>query len=138
MSKAAPANTELLHQVKDIVAAFVANNALGVAELPILISSTHAALRSLSDQQVQQTAAAPLTPAVPIKKSVTPEQILCLECGKAFVSVRRHLANAHGMTPDQYRDRWSLPESYPVVATSYSDRRSALAKESGLGRRPKG
>ncbi len=95
------------------------------------------ALRGLTESQQPEGGKEPLTPAVPIKKSVTGEHIVCLECGLAFVSIRRHLANAHNMTPVQYRERWNLPQSYPVVTPAYSQRRSALAKEIGLGRKPK-
>jgi predicted transcriptional regulator len=131
-------NTELMYQVKDIVAAYVSNNSLPAAELPRLISAAHAALSSLVHAHPSVPAVVePLTPAVPIKKSVTNEHIVCLECGKGFVSIKRHLANGHNMTPDQYRERWGLPQSYPVVTPSYSERRSALAKESGLGRKAK-
>jgi predicted transcriptional regulator len=137
MTEAMPPNTYLLYQVKDIVAAFVGNNSIAATDLPKLIISTHTALQGLSASPLPEAANEPLRPAVPVKKSVTDEHILCLECGKGFVSIRRHLANAHHMTPDQYRERWGLPQSYPVVTPSYSIRRSALAKESGLGRKAK-
>jgi predicted transcriptional regulator len=128
-------NLELLYRVKEIVAAYVSNNSLPASDLPKLIVASHAALHSLADPRLNTPASVdPLFPAVPIKKSVTPDRILCLECGKSFTSIKRHLANDHELTPQQYRTKWDLPEGYPMVAPAYSVRRSMLAKESGLGR----
>jgi predicted transcriptional regulator len=117
----------------DIVAAFVANNALPIAELPALIQSVHAALAQLASGSV---ISAPLEekkePAVSIRKSITPDYLVCLDDGKKFKSLRRHLATL-GLTPDEYRAKWSLPADYPMVAPNYAAQRSELAKRSGLG-----
>ena len=115
----------------EIVAAFVANNSLPIAELPGLINATHAALERLASgpldvaPQVEKK-----EPAVSIRKSLTPDFLVCLDDGKKFKSLRRHLATL-GMTPDQYRAKWGLP--YPMVAPNYAAARSQLAKRSGLG-----
>ena len=119
----------------DIVGAFVANNALPIADLPSLIQSVQAALEQLASRPV---IAAPLVekkePAVSIRKSITPDYLVCLDDGKKFKSLRRHLATL-GMTPDQYRAKWSLPTDYPMVAANYAARRSELAKQIGLGQK---
>ena len=117
----------------DIVAAYVANNALRVADLPALIQSVQAALAQLASGPV---IAAPLEekkePAVSIRKSITPDYLFCLDDGKKFKSLRRHLSTL-GMTPDQYRAKWSLPADYPMVAANYAAVRSEMAKRIGLG-----
>ena len=117
----------------EIVAAFVANNSLPIAELPGLIHATHTALErlasGLADTALQEEKK---EPAVSIRKSLTPDFLVCLDDGKKFKSLRRHLASL-GMTPDQYRDKWGLPSDYPMVAPNYSAARSELAKQSGLG-----
>jgi predicted transcriptional regulator len=117
----------------DIVAAFVANNALPIADLPSLIQSVHSALAQLASGPV---IAAPLEekkePAVFIRKSITPDYLVCLDDGKKFKSLRRHLSTL-GMTPDQYRAKWNLPSDYPMVAANYAAQRSELAKRFGLG-----
>lgn len=123
-----------LEQVAEIVSAYVSNNALSAADLPKLITTTHQALRTLSAKRAEPAAEEP-TPAVPVKKSVTPDFIVCLDDGKKFKSLKRHLTKL-GMTPAEYRTKWSLPESYPMVAPNYSATRSSLAKSSGLGRKP--
>lgn len=127
------ASDENLVLTADIVAAFVANNAISASDLPDLIGSVYAALGSLN----QSVAVPPnvLVPAVPIKKSVTPDFIVCLDDGKKFKSMKRHLAGL-GMTPDEYRAKWGLPMDYPMVAANYTAKRSALAISSGLGRKP--
>jgi predicted transcriptional regulator len=112
----------------DIVAAYVSNNPLPVGELPKLIGDIHAALKGIGAPVVKQE------PAVPIKKSVTPDFIICLEDGKKFKSLRRHL-QLFDLTPDQYRQKWNLPADYPMVAPTYAASRSALAKSIGLGRK---
>ena len=115
----------------ELVAAYVSHNSVPSGDLAALISSVHATLTKLGVD-----AAAPeaekLAPAVAIKKSVTPGYIVCLEDGKRFKSLKRHLAS-HGMTADQYRVKWNLPDSYPMVAPEYAAKRSALAKSLGLG-----
>lgn len=118
-----------------IVAVYVGNNTVGVADLPALIRSTYMAL-------VGTGSAVPATPdrpppAVPVKKSVTPDAIICLECGKGFKMLKRHLGTDHDLTVDGYRAKWSLPKDYPVVAPSYAAHRSQLAKDIGLGLKPK-
>jgi predicted transcriptional regulator len=125
---------ERLEQVAEIVSAYVSNNALSAADLPKLIATTHEALRALSAETAKPVAEE-LTPAVPVKKSVTPDFIICLDDGKKFKSLKRHLTQL-GMTPAEYRAKWGLPESYPMVAPNYSATRSSLAKSNGLGRKP--
>lgn len=120
----------LLDQTADIVSAFVANNAVPVADLPALIASTHAALVAL--YQPAPPAAEPLIPIVPIKKTVTPDHIISLEDGKPYKSLKRHLTN-RGLTPEDYRRKWGLPHDYPMVAATYAAQRSELAKSIGLG-----
>ena len=123
-----------LEQVAEIVSAYVSNNALSTADLPKLIAETHMALRSLATAELQPVVEE-VTPAVPIKKSVTPDFIICLDDGKRFKSLKRHLTQL-GMTPAEYRAKWGLPENYPMVAPNYSATRSSLAKSNGLGRKP--
>lgn len=123
-----------LEQVTEIVSAFVSKNSISPADLPKLIAETHQALRSLSDAEVQPVAEQ-LKPAVPIRRSITPDFIICLDDGKKYKSLKRHLS-VLGMTPDEYRAKWGLPSDYPMVAANYAATRSALAKSSGLGRRP--
>ncbi|BCM86646.1 MucR family transcriptional regulator [Methylobacterium indicum] len=126
------APTNHIQLAADIVAAFVSNNSLPVAELPVLIASVHSALGSLNHgEQAEQ--AEPLTPAVPIKKSIMPDYLVCLEDGKKFKSLKRHLRSRYGMTPEDYRARWNLSPDYPMVAPNYAAARSELAKTMGLG-----
>lgn len=127
-------DADRLEQVTEIVSAYVSNNAVSSADLPGLIAHTYEALRSLSTEEIQPVVEE-LKPAVPIKKSVTPDFIICLDDGKKFKSMKRHLAGL-GMTPDQYRAKWSLAKDYPMVAPNYAATRSALAKSAGLGRKP--
>jgi predicted transcriptional regulator len=117
--------------VAEIVSAYVSNHAVSATDLPGLISRTHSAMQSLS--VVAEQPAEDLKPAVPIKKSVTPDYIVCLDDGKRFKSMKRHLAGL-GMTPVEYRARWELASDYPMVAPNYAATRSALAKSNGLGR----
>jgi predicted transcriptional regulator len=124
---------ERLEQVAEIVSAYVSNNALSAADLPKLIATTHEALRALSEE-ASKPAVEELTPAVPVKRSVTPDFIICLDDGKKFKSLKRHLTQL-GTTPAEYRAKWGLPESYPMVAPNYSATRSSLAKSNGLGRK---
>jgi len=115
-----------------IVSAYVSNNAVPAAQLPALIASVDQSVRGLVGP-----AAAPraeLVPAVNPKRSIFPDFIICLEDGKKFKSLKRHLATDHGLTPQAYREKWGLPPDYPMVAPNYSQKRSALAKASGLGR----
>lgn len=116
----------------DIVSAFVSNNSVPVAELPALIASVHTALGRLSGTTPEEKVEL-LTPAVSVKRSVTPDYVICLEDGKKFKSLKRHLRTRYDMTPDQYRSKWNLPSDYPMVAPNYAAARSELAKNMGLG-----
>jgi predicted transcriptional regulator len=115
-----------------IVAAYVSHNTVASAEIPNLINQVYSALTRVSGNQVM-TAVEPLRPAVPVKRSVTSEHIVCLEDGKKFKSLKRHLRTQYSMTPEQYRDKWGLPPDYPMVAPNYAAARSQLAKQMGLG-----
>ena len=118
-----------------IVAAYVARNTVPVADLPTLISTVQTAL--VDAGKPAEAAAVPeeLKPAVPVKKSVTPEYIICLEDGKKLKMLKRHLTSSYGMTPDEYRAKWGLPADYPMVAPNYAKARSDLALKLGLGKR---
>jgi predicted transcriptional regulator len=121
--------------IADIVSAYVSNNAVPVEALPDLIASVAAAVGRLT-KDTTAVEAKPPRPAVPVRGSLTLDYIVCLEDGKKFKSIKRHLASRHGMTPDEYRAKWNLPADYPMVAPSYSAARSRLAKKMGLGRTP--
>lgn len=116
----------------DIVSAFVSNNSVPPSELSTLIGSVHAILGKLTQSQVEEKVE-PLTPAISVKRSITPDYIVCLEDGKKFKSLKRHLRTRYDMTPDQYRAKWSLASDYPMVAPNYAAARSELAKNMGLG-----
>jgi predicted transcriptional regulator len=116
----------------EIVSAYVGNNTTPASELPALIGQVHAALVRVSEGQAPATPAL-VKPAVPVKKSLTAEYIVCLEDGKKFKSLKRHLRSKYNMTPEQYREKWNLPADYPMVAPNYAVTRSALAKKMGLG-----
>lgn len=118
----------------DIVVAYVSNNSVPRAELASLIADVHAAIERLRTGTAQEPEAK-LTPAVSVKKSVTPDYIVCLEDGKKFKSLKRHLSTHYNLSPDQYRQKWSLPRDYPMVAPAYAAARSSLAKSMGLGRK---
>lgn len=115
-----------------IVSAYVRNNTLGTNELPGLIRSVHAALEQLSRPAGAE--AEPQKPAVPVKRSVFKDYIICLEDGQKFKSLKRHLRSKYGLSPEDYRAKWGLPPDYPMVAPGYSEKRSKLAKKMGLGR----
>ena len=115
-----------------IVSAFVGNNATPASELPALISQVHGALVRVASGQAE-TVAEPTKPAVPVKKSMTSDYLVCLEDGKKFKSLKRHLRTQYNMTPEQYREKWGLPPDYPMVAPNYAVARSQLAKKMGLG-----
>src|SRR4051794_38604947 len=122
----------------DIVSAFVSKNSVTVDELTTLIANVHRALQAIQTGEAHETASpatAKQNPAVPIKKSVTPDYIISLEDGVRYKSLKRHLATKHGLTPQAYREKWGLPRDYPMVAPNYSDRRSSMAKILGLGRK---
>lgn len=125
-------NGGLVDLVADIVSAFVSHNSVPPLELPALIASTHAALVGLGKEQTPVVQEKPV-PAVSIKKSISPDFLICLEDGNKFKSLKRHLRTAYDMTPDQYRTKWGLPADYPMVAPSYAEARSTLAKKMGLG-----
>jgi len=126
----APSSEELLSLTSEIVAAHVSNNTVAVTDLPGLIEQVYKTLSSVGGGET--TAYRP-TPAVPIKKSITPDFIVCLEDGKKLKMLKRHLKTAYDMTPDEYRERWGLPSDYPMVAPNYAKQRSKLAKAIGLG-----
>ena len=126
---------ELLALTADIVSAHVGNNGVGTAELPALIQTVFETLSGLASNEV--TAVAELTPAVPIKRSVTDDYIVCLEDGKKLKMLKRHLMTAYNMTPEEYRAKWGLKSDYPMVAPNYAAARSALAKTMGLGQQRK-
>lgn len=115
-----------------IVSAYVSNNPTPASELPALIGQIHAALLRVSSGRAEAPLE-PARPAVPLKKSMTPDYLVCLEDGKRFKSLKRHLRTRYGMTPEQYRDKWGLPSDYPMVAPNYAVARSQLAKKMGLG-----
>ncbi len=120
----------------DVVSAYVSHNAIPAAELPGLIGQIHASLRALASRApagVQE----PRQPAVSVKKSVTPDFIVCLEDGRKFRTLKRHLGVHHDLTLDEYRAKWNLPADYPMVARNYAAARSALAKKMGFGRKSK-
>lgn len=122
---------ELLMLTSEIVSSYVANNALSTAEVPALIESV---FKTLSNVDVEQDLHKDRPqPAVPIKKSVQPDYLICLEDGKKLKMLKRHLKTAYNMSPSEYRERWGLPADYPMVAPNYAERRSQLAKEIGLG-----
>jgi predicted transcriptional regulator len=116
----------------NIVSAYVSNNSVPSAEIGNLIGQVHAALRRVSSGQMA-TPTEPLKPAVPVKRSITSDYIVCLEDGKKFKSLKRHLRTQYNMTPDQYREKWALAPDYPMVAPNYAAARSQLAKQMGLG-----
>nr|WP_294524975.1 MucR family transcriptional regulator [uncultured Rhodopila sp.] len=128
-----PIDSNLLGLTARIVSAHVANNPLDAGALPVLIRDVYKTLA-----QIDEPAAEPVEkqePAVPIRKSVFPDYIICLEDGKRLKMLKRHLATSFNLTPEQYREKWGLDASYPMVAPNYADKRSALAKEIGLGTR---
>ncbi len=127
-------SVDILGLTAQIVSAHVAKNRLGAEALPSLIQSVYKSLSTASEAPAAP-AAAP-SPAVPVKKSVFPDFIICLEDGKKLKMLKRHLQASYGLTPDAYRTKWGLPRDYPMVAPSYAATRSGLAKKIGLGRKP--
>ena len=127
-----PANGNYIELTAEIVSAYVSNNTVPASEIPSLISQVYSALSRVSGKTGDVTTE-PLKPAISLKKSITPEYIVCLEDGKKFKSLKRHLRTQYSMTPEQYRDKWNLPADYPMVAPNYAVARSALAKKMGLG-----
>lgn len=127
----------LIELTADVVAAYVSNNPVPASELSNLIADVHAALGRVNRATEEIPAEKP-KPAVNPKRSVQDDYIICLEDGKKFKSLKRHLMTHYGLTPEQYREKWGLDPSYPMVAPSYAVARSKLAKKMGLGRKPKG
>ena len=123
---------EVIEMTADIVSAYVGNNTVSAAELPALIQSVHRALAGVSGG-AEVVEAAPRDPAVPIRRSITPDFIICLEDGRKFKSLKRHLRTKYNMSPEDYRAKWGLPKDYPMVAPNYAKARSDLAKQMGLG-----
>ena len=127
-------STDYIGLTVDIVSAYVSNNPVPPGELAQLIARTHSALVQVAGGQVESKAPqAPQQPAVPVKKSVTADHIICLEDGRVFKSLKRHLRAKYDMSPEQYRAKWGLPLDYPMVAPNYAKARSDLAKAIGLG-----
>ncbi|MCX2721368.1 MucR family transcriptional regulator [Roseibium salinum] len=126
-------DANLIDLTADIVAAYVGNNSVSSTELPALIHEVHGALQKTATEAPEPE---PLKPAVPIKKSVTPDYIFCLEDGKKFKSLKRHLRSHYDLSPEEYREKWNLEPDYPMVAPNYAAARSNLAKKMGLGRQP--
>ena len=131
----APKNTArdsvVIELASEIVAAFVRNNSVSAAELPDLIRSVHASLSALGTTETDQSRQ---KPAVSVKRSLGEDFLVCLEDGKKFKSLKRHLRTKYDMSPDEYREKWNLPPDYPMVAPGYSKHRSMLAKKMGLGK----
>ena len=125
-------STSFIGLTASIVSAYVSNNPVAQADIPALINQIHLALLRVSSGQAEASSE-PLKPAVAVKKSITPDHIVCLEDGKKFKSLKRHLRTQYGMTPEQYREKWGLPVDYPMVAPNYAAARSQLAKQMGLG-----
>ena len=136
---AAEAQTEnddiYLELTGDVISAYVANNPVSTTELPSLINEVYSAFRKTDKRQSQEQEMRS-KPAVPVKKSMTDDYIICLEDGKKFKSLKRHLRSHYDMSPEEYREKWGLPFDYPMVAPNYAKARSALARKMGLGRKP--
>lgn len=135
MAEQTPA-TDLLGLTAEIVSAHVSNNPVSLVDLPNLIQEVYRTLASVGAPPAKQEPERP-QPAVPIKKSITPEYLICLEDGKRLKMLKRHLQTSYNMTPDQYRERWGLGSDYPMVAPNYAKHRSSLAKKIGLGTKPR-
>jgi predicted transcriptional regulator len=131
---AASVNDSLIELTADVVAAYVSNNPVPASDLPNLIADVHAALGRVSGS-TEVVSVEKQKPAVNPKKSIHDDYLICLEDGKKFKSLKRHLMTHYGMTPDEYREKWGLDPSYPMVAPNYAEARSALAKKMGLGRK---
>lgn len=125
---------ELLRMTAQVTAAYVGNNAVDAATIPEVIRSIYQSIAGL--ESGQSNGHGDLKPMVPIKKSITPDYIICLEDGKKLRMLKRHLRAAYNLTPEQYRAKWGLPVDYPMVAPNYAEQRSAIAKKIGLGRKP--
>ncbi len=130
--------TRMIELATDIVAAYVAHNAVPAGDLPSLIKAIHGSLDRMHLGPAPEPVVEAQQPAVSIKKSVTDDYIVCLEDGRKFKSLKRHLQSAYGLSPEQYRAKWNLPRDYPMVAPAYATKRSELARRIGLGRKAEG
>ena len=124
--------SEIIEMTADIVSAYVGNNSVSANDLPSLIQSVHRALSGVSGG-VETVEVAPKEPAVPVKRSITPDYLVCLEDGRKFKSLKRHLRTKYNLSPEDYRAKWGLAKDYPMVAPNYAKARSDLAKQMGLG-----
>ena len=129
-----PENAELLELTTEIVASYVSNNTVATADLAGVIQDVYKTMTNLGSQTAQPERP---KPAVPVKRSVMPDYIICLEDGKKLKMLKRHLKTAYNMSPEEYRERWGLPADYPMVAPNYAKHRSSLAKKIGLGTKPR-
>jgi predicted transcriptional regulator len=127
-----PGSSHFIELTADIVSAYVSNNTVPAGDIPALINQIHSALMQVSTGR-SDSPNEPLKPAIPVKRSINPDYIVCLEDGKKFKSLKRHLRTQYNMTPEQYRDKWGLAPDYPMVAPNYAAARSQLAKQMGLG-----
>ena len=130
--------TNFAELTASVIAAYVANNAVPTTDLPGLINSVHRALAGAASGKEESPPQQDLKPVVSVRKSVTPDHIICLEDGKKFKSLKRHLLTSHDLTPEQYRQKWNLASDYPMVAPNYAEARSKLAKDAGLGQKRAG
>jgi predicted transcriptional regulator len=124
--------SEVIEMTADIVSAYVGNNTIATGDLPALIQSVHRALSNITGG-AEPVEVAPKEPAVPVRRSITPDYLVCLEDGRKFKSLKRHLRTKYNMSPEEYRAKWNLPKEYPMVAPNYAKARSELAKQMGLG-----
>jgi predicted transcriptional regulator len=131
------AEADFIEMAADIVSAFVSHNSVPAGELPTLIQSVHGAIQKIAGAKAEEPAEQVKVPAVPIKKSIADDYLICLEDGKKFKSLKRHLRTQYNMSPNEYREKWGLSGDYPMVAPNYARARSALAKEMGLGQQRK-
>ncbi|HYG88436.1 MAG TPA: MucR family transcriptional regulator [Azospirillum sp.] len=130
-------DNDLQRLTTTIVSAYAANNSVARNDLPTLIQNVFSALDRLGKAPIEVVPAEAQKPAVPIRRSVTPDYIVCLECGKTQKTLRRHLGSAHALTPQEYRAKWNLPREYPLTAPRYAEARSQMAKATGLGKKPR-
>ena len=129
-------NEQYIELTAAVIAAYVSKNVIPTSDLPSLISQTYSSLSALKSPKSTEQSPELQKPAVSVKKSITQDHLVCLEDGKQFKSLKRHLMTDHGMNPEEYRTKWNLPSDYPMVAPTYSAIRSEMAKQMGLGRKP--
>ena len=125
----------MIELTAEIVSAYVSNNSVATGDIPMLISNVHSALSRTAGGRSSDPAPEPLRPAISIRKSITPDYLICLEDGKRFKSLKRHLRTHYDLTPAEYREKWGLASDYPMVAPNYAKARSSLAREMGLGQK---